>query len=136
MCCLLKSIKSYWVSEILVKGTLICVYIQCSPVLLMSLIPKQIFQSNKFNKMSIFTYQFDQEMKEGGSKHREREVLCPGSDGHHVNAAWHDLPQVLLVSLRTGSLFYSPESNLTVLEEAPAPDLYLTYLSLNVECPF
>lgn len=108
----------------------------CSPVLLMSLIPKQIFQSDKFNKMSIFTYQFDQEMKEGGSKHREREVLCPGSDGHHVNAAWHDLPQVLLVSLRTGSLFYSPESNLTVLEEAPAPDLYLTYLSLNVECPF
>jgi len=67
---------------------------------------------------------------------REREVLCPGSDGLHVNAAWHDLPQVLLVSSRTGSLFYSPESNLTVWEEAPAPDLYLTYLSLNVECPF
>lgn len=90
--------------------------------------------------MTIFTYQFNQEMKEGGSKHRERErereVLCPGSDGLHVNAAWHDLPQVLLVSLRTGSLFYSPESNLTVWEEAPAPDLYLTYLSLNVECPF
>lgn len=31
MCCLLKSIKSYWVSEILVKDTQICVYIQRSP---------------------------------------------------------------------------------------------------------
>jgi len=72
ICCLLKSMKSYGVSESLVKEICEYVCVQCSPVLLRSLIPKQIFQLNKFNKMSIFT-QCNQEMKEGGSKHRERE---------------------------------------------------------------
>ncbi len=76
-------------------------------------------------------------MKEGGSKHREREK----SSARGLTAFM--LMQHGMISLRSSSTlwgldhFFIPlKATYTVWEEAPALDLYQTYLSLNGECPF